>query len=355
MPIAHDEKYMRRCLQIARGGEAAAPPNPLVGAVVVYEGRIIGEGFHRKYGGPHAEVNAIAAVADKSLLPQSTLYVNLEPCSHFGKTPPCCDLIIRHGIRRVVVGMTDPFAEVMGRGIERMRAAGIEVRVGVCEDECRRLNRAFIVPQLCRRPYVVLKWAQSADGYIDARRSGGRPMILSTPHSAMHVHQMRAASDCILVGHRTAMLDNPSLNVRHWVGSDPTRIVISPHTPLPTHLNLLADGRRTIVIGSPTPGANAAVEFVSLPLAPDGSLPISTLLECLYEKGFRRLMVEGGSTVLSSFLNSDLWDEAWVEHAPAVIHDGVPAPAPPTQAFALHLNIWGAPTTHYTNPHTPTA
>ncbi len=336
--------FMRRCLQLARNGVTAAPPNPLVGAVVVHRGKIIGEGFHRRYGEAHAEVNAIAAVKDKSLLAESTIYVNLEPCSHFGKTPPCCDLLIRHRLRRVVVGMTDPFAEVRGRGIKRMREAGIDVLVGVCESECVALNRAFITFHQRKRPFVTLKWAQSADGFMDYERADGTPAQLSTAHTTMHVHEMRARHDAILVGRRTAELDNPRLNVRHWVGTSPLRIVLAPSETLSSHLHLLTDGSPTLVYGSPVEGASAATVF-----APPCK-SVAALLDDLYCRGIQRLMVEGGSRVLQSFFESSLWDEAGVEHASVCLGHGVKAPQVPVSAVARTEFLWGVPFTFYTNP-----
>ena len=219
---------MHRCIELAQCGRAHAAPNPMVGAVIVHQDRIIGEGYHIRCGEAHAEVNAINSVgpADRPLLRDSTLYVSLEPCAHFGRTPPCARLIVRTGIPRVVVGCIDPFAKVQGRGISIMREAGIDVTVGVCEQECLELNRRFITFQTKGRPYITLKWAESSDGYIDRLRDGGRPALLSTPRTLMHVHQLRAEHTAILVGHRTLQVDHPQLNIRHWVGSNPVKIVL---------------------------------------------------------------------------------------------------------------------------------
>lgn len=220
-----DEMYMRRCLQLAVCGRRNASPNPMVGAVIVARGRIIGEGYHVRCGEGHAEVNAFASVApdDERLLPEATMYVSLEPCAHYGKTPPCADLIVRKGVRRVVVGCVDTFAKVSGRGIEKLRASGIDVTVGVLESECRSLNRVFFTFNSLRRPFVTLKWAQSADGYIDDRF---RQAAFSTPFTRMLVHKLRARHDAILIGSVTDRRDNARLNVRHWAGKDPLRIVI---------------------------------------------------------------------------------------------------------------------------------
>lgn len=225
-----DELYMRRCLQLARCGQAGAKPNPMVGAVIVAPGgRIIGEGYHKRCGEGHAEVNAFASVRaeDEALLRESTIYVSLEPCSHYGKTPPCADLIVSKGVRRVVCGCVDPFAKVQGRGIERMRAAGIEVVVGVMERACREINKRFFTYNTLQRPYITLKWAQTADGLLGAE---GRRTPISSPFTLMLVHQLRSESDAILVGHTTWAVDAPSLTVREWAGTDPERTRPGPRT-----------------------------------------------------------------------------------------------------------------------------
>ena len=215
--MTEDEKYMRRCIELAANGRCTTAPNPMVGAVVVHKGRIIGEGYHVHCGEGHAEVNAIRSVRETELLRESTIYVSLEPCSHYGKTPPCADLIISKGIPRVVVGCMDPFPLVAGRGIRKLREAGIEVTVGILEEECKALNARFITFNLQHRPYVTLKWAESADGFLDVNRTGGHPVVLSTPLTAMFVHKQRAEHQAILVGTRTALLDNPSLTDRKSV------------------------------------------------------------------------------------------------------------------------------------------
>lgn len=222
---------MRRCLQLASNGRQNAKPNPMVGAVIVAaDGRIIGEGYHVRCGEGHAEVNAFASVRpeDEPLLKDATIYVSLEPCSHYGKTPPCADLIVRKGVKRCVVGCVDPFAKVHGRGIQKLRDAGIEVTVGVLEEECRRLNRRFITFNEKRRPFVTLKWAQTADGYMDDHF---HPLAISTPYTRMLVHKLRAEADAILVGRVTAERDQPRLDVRHWSGPSPRRIVLDRNRP----------------------------------------------------------------------------------------------------------------------------
>lgn len=223
-----EEKYMRRCIELAANGLCNVAPNPMVGAVIVCDGRIIGEGYHIRCGEAHAEVNAIRSVKDESLLQRSTIYVSLEPCSHYGKTPPCADLIIEKQIPRIVIGCQDPFSKVAGRGIQKLRDAGREVIVGVLEKECRHLIRRFITFNTLHRPFITLKWAESADHFIDIERTNGKPMILSSPLSSMLVHKKRAEADAIMVGRRTALLDNPSLTVRNWYGHNPIRIVFRP-------------------------------------------------------------------------------------------------------------------------------
>ena len=234
-----EEKYIKRCIQLAKNGLCNVAPNPMVGAVIVYDGRIIGEGYHIRCGEAHAEVNAIRSVKDTSLLKRSTIYVSLEPCSHYGKTPPCADLIIEKQIPRIVIGCQDPFSEVSGRGIKKLREAGREVIVGMLEQECKQLIHRFITLNTLHRPYITLKWAESADHFIDKERTDGTPVVLSSPLSSMLVHKKRAENDAIMVGRRTAILDNPSLTVRNWYGKDPVRIVLDRRLSLPTSLHIL--------------------------------------------------------------------------------------------------------------------
>lgn len=302
----NDEIFMRRCIQLAQNARCTAAPNPMVGAVIVNNGRIIGEGFHVHCGQAHAEVNAIASVRDESLLASSTIYVSLEPCSHYGKTPPCADLIIRKGIPRIVVGCQDPFARVAGRGIEKLRQAGHEVVVGVLETECRHLIRRFITFHTERRPFITLKWAESADGFIDRIRTASEaPTRLSSPLTQMLAHKRRSEHQAILVGHGTALMDNPRLDVRQWCGRPPLRIVLT-HAGAPATHSHLADG---------------GVET----MCHAGSL--DSLLATLYDRGIQTLLVEGGAQVLQQFINAGLWDEAWVEESPMRLGGGVAAPS----------------------------
>ena len=290
---------MRRCLQLARCGRQNARPNPMVGAVIVSaEGRIIGEGYHVRCGEGHAEVNAFASVAeaDKPLLPVSTMYVSLEPCSHWGKTPPCADLIVSRGVKRVVVGCQDDFAKVQGRGIQRLREAGISVTVGVLQDECRWLNRRFFTFHRLHRPYIILKWAQTANGFID---DDGRPLAISSPFTQMLCHKLRSEEDAIVVGRITDEREHPQLNVRHWAGGrNPRRIVLSHDHPLD--------------------------------------------LDALYADNIQSLIVEGGAATLRSFIDGGLWDEMRVETNLALtVKRGTRAPQIPPSAVLRRRQVFG--------------
>lgn len=290
VPMNDDERYMRRCIQLAMNGREESRPNPMVGAVIVAEdGRIIGEGYHIRCGEGHAEVNAFASVRpeDEPLLAHSTIYVSLEPCSHYGKTPPCCDLIIRKGVRRVVVGCVDPFAKVQGRGINRIREAGIDVTTGVLEEECRWLNRRFFTFHRHHRPYIILKWAQTANALIDDH---GAPLSISTSHTHMLVHRLRATEDAILVGSTTDKREHPRLDVRHWSGKNPVRFVLS-------HDNNIDD-----------------------------------ILEQCRNHQLQSLIVEGGAKTHRAFLERDLWDEIRIETAPVTVSGGTHAAPLPDEA-----------------------
>ncbi len=321
-----EERFMNRCLELARHGAGHTSPNPMVGAVVVHNGLIAGEGYHRRWGEAHAEVNAIASVRDEAVLRDSTLYVSLEPCSHYGKTPPCAELIIRKGIPRVIVGCADPFPEVAGRGIRLLREAGVEVVAGVLEKECRALNEAFMTFQTEKRPFVTLKWAESADGFLDARRTspGTPPALLSNAVTAARVHKLRAESAAILVGTNTALLDNPSLTVRRWSGKSPVRMVIDRQRKIPASFHLMDGTGPTIVFTEGEKGQTGQTEYVPL----DFRKPVvEQILQCLHERRLDSLVVEGGRVTLQQFLDSGLWDRAIVEQSPRALGSGVKAPA----------------------------
>lgn len=323
--MTKDEKYIARCIQLAKNGLCNAAPNPMVGAVIVHNDTIIGEGYHIRCGEAHAEVNAVRSVKDKSLLKESTIYVSLEPCSHHGKTPPCADLIINKGIPRVVVGCQDPFSLVAGRGIAKLREAGIEVKVGVLEEECRQLIRRFVTFNTLRRPFITLKWAESADGFIDLHRTEGHPYIFSSPLSSMLVHKRRAEHSAILVGRRTALLDNPSLTTRNWYGKNPVRMAIDKDLALPKHLALFDGSVRTLVFTQREDTSNRPnVEHIRLDFKID-ILP--QIMEVLYKEKLQSLMVEGGSILLQSFIDAGCWDEAYIEQSDAHLKDGVKAPS----------------------------
>lgn len=343
--MKEEEKYMQRCIQLARNGLCNAAPNPMVGAVIVCDGKIIGEGYHVRCGEAHAEVNAIRSVKDPSLLKRATIYVSLEPCSHYGKTPPCADLIIEKQIPRIVIGCQDPFAKVAGRGIQKLKDAGREVVVGVLEAECRQLIRRFITFHTQRRPYITLKWAESADKYIDLLREGGSPVILSSPLTSMLVHKKRAEHSAIMVGTRTAELDNPSLTVRQWYGRSPVRIVLDRKLSLSPTLHLFDGSMPTLVFTESPHESKPNVEYIPTDYWLD---VLPQIMETLYTRGLQSLMVEGGSTLLQSFIDAGLWDEAFVEEAPSSLLSGVKAPEISDKYSYVVEQSFGRSFRHYT-------
>lgn len=320
--------WMRRALQLASMAEGCTSPNPMVGAVVVHDSVIIGEGYHLKAGTPHAEVHAINAVSDRSLLPSSTIYVSLEPCSHQGRTPPCADLIISSGIRRVVIGTPDTNPLVAGRGIARLRQAGIEVITGVAEEECRRLNRRFFTWHEKKRPYVILKWARSADGFIDLRRKASDaigPNWITGMAERVLVHRWRATEDAILAGGGTIRADNPSLTVRYWSGRSPVRIIVSRSSNLDPDSSVFDGSAETVLFTCNGQAQFPDTRTVTL----TGAEPfVSEVLANLWQAGIQSLFVEGGAFIISSFLESGQWDEARRFTGTANFVDGVPDPFP---------------------------
>lgn len=321
-----DKRYMQRCIQLAQKGLGHVSPNPMVGAVIVCDNRIIGEGYHRKYGEAHAEVNAIASVKDRSLLKRSTIYVSLEPCSHYGKTPPCADLIIEKGIPRIVIGCQDPFSKVAGQGIKKLQTAGREVIVGVLEYECKHLIRTFITSHTLRRPYITLKWAESVDNYIDKNRTYGKAAKLSNEFTSMLVHKRRADADGIMVGTNTALLDNPTLTVRNWTGENPTRILIDRKLKVATNYHIY-DGTVPSVIFTENPSSVPTKPNIEFAVFDKTENSIAQILSHLYTKGIHSLLVEGGSILLQSFIDLGVWDEAFVEKTSLQLHEGVKAPS----------------------------
>lgn len=316
--------FMQRCLDLAILGMGDVAPNPMVGCVIVHEGIIIGEGYHQKFGQPHAEVNAIRAVQNKELLAQSTLYVSLEPCAHFGKTPPCSDLIIENRIPRVVIGTIDPFAKVAGKGIERMQNAGIQVQVGVLEKECREQNRRFFTFHEKKRPYILLKWAQTLDGFIDTDRTETQhPTWITNALSKRLVHKQRSEESSILIGTNTAEFDNPALTVREWTGNQPVRMVIDRTSRLNANLHLFDRKATTWVFTREQKSDNENLQFISLDF---GRNILPQLLLELYKRDILSVIVEGGSVLLNSFLDAGLWDEAFVYTGNQFFGKGVAAP-----------------------------
>ncbi len=318
--------FMDRCLALARCGAGMVAPNPMVGCVIVCDGKIIGEGFHHEYGGPHAEVIAVQSVRDSRLLRESTMYVSLEPCAHFGRTPPCCELIIQEMIPRVVIGMLDPFSEVAGKGERMLKMAGIETLTKVMEKECRELNCRFLTFHEKKRPFVILKWAQTSDGFIDSRLRGefsGKPLWISSPLSRILVHRLRSLEGAILVGTATAMMDNPSLTVRDWSGENPLRLVIDRRARLPRSLHLFDNQVETVVFTEKPTSDEGKIRFEELDF--EAGLP-AQILAYLYSRNIQSLIVEGGAATLAGFIESNLWDEAHIYTAPLFFGKGVKAP-----------------------------
>jgi len=319
-------KYMTRCLELARLGAGNVSPNPMVGCVIVHNDTVIGEGFHEKYGEAHAEVNAINAVKKQELLKESTLYVSLEPCAHFGLTPPCSNLIIEKRIPNVVIGTIDSFAKVAGKGIERMIKAGIHVQVGILEKECREINKRFFTFHEKKRPFIFLKWAETTDGFIDFERTKnqfGEPTWITGEKALVRVHQMRAEEDAILVGTNTALKDNPSLTVRHCAGRNPVRLVIDNQLRLPKNLNLFDGTTKTIVFNSFKNEESENMDFIKIDF---NRKMIPQILKILYQQNIQSLIVEGGKQLLESFIEANLWDEAFRFVGNKLFISGINAP-----------------------------
>lgn len=337
-PMPDHDQLMRRCLELARLGAGLVSPNPLVGAVVVWDGKIVGEGYHQKYGGQHAEANAVAAVIKnypdaEKILRQATLYVNLEPCAHFGKQPPCSDLLIRYSIPKVVVGCRDPFDLVDGKGIEKLKAAGIEVIENVLEDECRHLNRRFFTRVQKQRPYIILKWAKTKDGFF-APADGSHRWITSSL-SRQLVHKWRTEEDSVLVGKNTALIDNPQLNVRLWPGRDPVRIVIDRSLQLPASLNVFDQSQKTIIFNNVKTKSNGNIKYLELENF-DNLLP-QLICYQLYLMDVQSVIIEGGAETINLFINAGLWDEARVFTGFEAWGNGLTAPVLAGHQSSTHL------------------
>ena len=318
------EHYIKRCLEISKLGIGTTRPNPSVGAVLVVDDRIIGEGFTSPYGGNHAEVNAISAVKDQTLLAIATMYVTLEPCSHFGKTPPCADLIIKSEIKKVVIGCIDSNVLVAGKGIERLQNAGCEVIVGVLEKECKAHHKRFFTFQTKKRPFIILKWAQTLDAFVAPKnRAIQAPVWITNEASRQLVHKWRCEEQAILVGTTTVLDDNPRLDVRYWKGEDPVRIVIDKELKIPTNLKVYDGSVKTIFINESSTSVKGAIFFEKI----NFSKPIAIqICEVLFKHNIQSLIVEGGTKTIQTFIDENLWDEARVFSGEVHFNDGVNAP-----------------------------
>jgi diaminohydroxyphosphoribosylaminopyrimidine deaminase / 5-amino-6-(5-phosphoribosylamino)uracil reductase len=321
-------QFMQRALQLARLGAGTVSPNPMVGCVIVHEEKIIGEGYHQKYGEAHAEVKAVNSVSDKSLLSESTVYVTLEPCSHFGKTPPCADLLIKHQVKKVVVCNYDPNPLVAGQGIEKLRLAGIEVEIGLLEEEGRELNKRFFTYIEKKRPYIILKWAESSDGFI--AKKNYESVQISNLLSRRFVHKMRSAEDAIMVGINTARYDNPKLDNRFWTGKNAVRVLIDKNLSLPENLNIFDNSQKTIcytTVARSSTSRSVLKNTMEVDLLKDDFRSINELvLEDLYQRKIQSIIIEGGTILLQSFMNLGLWDEAFILKSKLILEDGVKAP-----------------------------
>ena len=324
------EFYMKRCIELAKNGLGTTYPNPLVGSVIVHEGKIIGEGWHKKAGEPHAEVNAVNSVKDKSLLKEATIYVSLEPCSHFGKTPPCCDLIIANEIPNVVVGTIDPFAKVAGNGIKKLVESGKNVTVGILEEECNELNKRFFTFHQKKRPYIILKWAATADGFIAPemlkriQHDRLKPVWITNQYSRQLVHKWRAEEQAILVGTNTVLDDNPKLDTRNFSGNNPIRIVLDKSGKISENYHVKNNYQKTIFI---TESENfISTENCIYENAIFDIHLISSICDILYKNDIQSVIIEGGSKTLQSFIDANLWDEARVFIGQTTFQNGTTAP-----------------------------
>ena len=330
---------MQRCLELAKKGAGNVSPNPMVGCVIVHNGEIIGEGYHEKFGENHAEVNAINSVVNQKLLKDSVLYVTLEPCAHYGLTPPCSNLIVEKNIPKVVVGTIDPFTEVAGKGIEQMKNAGIDVQLGMLETECREINKRFFTFHEKRRPYIFLKWAQTSDGFIDMVRNAdqyGQPIWITGEEALKRVHQMRAEEDAIMVGTTTALKDNPGLTVRYVPGKNPVRVVLDNGLRLPKNLNVFDTSAPTLIYNSVKNEIAGNLTFIKIDFKEN--VPIQ-ILNNLYQQNIQSVIIEGGKILIESFMRAGLWDEAFVFEGDKKFNSGVEAPKTPERL--VHFEILG--------------
>ncbi|WP_428224985.1 bifunctional diaminohydroxyphosphoribosylaminopyrimidine deaminase/5-amino-6-(5-phosphoribosylamino)uracil reductase RibD [Flavobacterium sp.] len=307
------EKYIARCIELAKNGLGNTFPNPLVGSVIVHNDQIIGEGWHQKAGEPHAEVHAINSVKDKSLLKKATIYVSLEPCSHFGKTPPCADLIITHQIPKVVIGTIDPFAKVCGAGIQKLKDAGCEVTIGVLEQESQQLNKRFFTFHQKKRPYIILKWAETADGFIaPASKEENKPVWITNTYSRQLVHKWRTEEQAILIGTQTAIYDNPQLNVRDWTGNNPTRIVLDRNCKISKENHIFDTSAPTFIMDA------SIIDLTKN--------SVHQITQWLFDNNIQSVIIEGGSRTLQHFIEENTWDEARIFKGKNTFGTGIQAP-----------------------------
>ena len=319
------EKYIKRCIELAKNGLGTTYPNPLVGCVIVYENKIIGEGWHKKSGESHAEVIAIESVQNKELLSSSTLYVSLEPCSHFGKTPPCADLILKYKIPNVVIGTIDPNSKVAGKGIQKLKDSGVNVTFGIIETEGNELNKRFFTFHRKSRPYIILKWAESADGFISPiNKSEQKPVWISNEYSRQLVHKWRSEEQAILVGTQTIIDDNPSLTVRDWVGNNPIRVVIDRENTINSSYNVFDNQAKTIVFSNKEVTSNSdTIQYIKVDFDKNST---QAIVDKLFENNIQSIIIEGGRKTIQSFIDAHLWDEARVFIGGINLNKGTKAP-----------------------------
>ena len=337
--------YMQRCIELAQLGIRDVYPNPMVGAVIVHEGKIIGEGYHQHYGEAHAEVNAVNSVLDKSILKEATIYVSLEPCAHHGKTPPCADLLVKHQFKKVVIGCKDTFSEVAGKGIKHLEDNGIEVVLGVLEDECRALNKRFFTFHENKRPYVLLKWAETQDGFIDKIRTDNTQEInwITQPETKTLVHQWRSEEHAILIGSTTALNDNPALTVRNVKGKNPIRILIDRTLKVNSNASIFNSESNTIILNELINKEAGNLKYIQL-----SDFSVKSILDTLYKENLQSVIIEGGAKTIQHFIDEDLWDEARVLVGKTKFNEGIKAPELTIRPKKYSL-FYGDTVYHYQN------
>lgn len=329
LKMIYDEFYIKRCFELAKNGLGNVSPNPLVGCVIVSDNKIISEGYHQIFGGLHAEPNAISRVKNQDFFSESTLYVNLEPCSHYGKTPPCAELIIEKGIKNVVISNLDPNPLVAGNGVKKLQEAGINVKAGILEREGWELNRRFFTFMTKKRPYIILKWAQTLDGFMDIERENAsiRNYWITNKHLKTLVHKWRSEEDAIMIGTNTAKNDNPALTTREWIGKNPVRIVIDKSLNLNKGLKVFNVESKTFIYNIKQDLVKDNISYIKI----DSSNILQDILSDLYQKGIQSVIIEGGENLLSSFISQNLWDEARILIGNKLFIKGLKAPLLPLQ------------------------